>query len=380
MWTGLLAQPVLVSIDYISFYTAGRIAGSSGYNHLYNLDLQRSIQQETLNTGAAPGAVLAYNHPPFLVPLLHMITENDYVGSYIRWSIALLLVAVLCFVVVFRFLQQDSRFTLSACVLTAAASVLFFPVFISLLKGQDTLFMLLGALIWMGAVLRQNDRLAGASLVLVALKPHLALVLTIPTLLVRRRSVLPFCLTAALVALYCLLLVGFQGFHDFINIMGIAAHGEGYGLNQDKMYNFMGLLLRALPQADPAALRMLGWGLYVVTLGGLCWFYRGRKDLRPHDLGLVVLLGLFVSPHLHFHDLSLLVVPALAIASTAARGSSWGFPLVPALLVGISFILLFGTLVPGPYSYPSVYLIMLLLGSGLCIFPRLVRLGDPPQP
>lgn len=373
MWTRLPAQPELGNIDFISFYTAGRIAGSAGYTRLYDLDLQRSIQQEILHAGTALGAMLPYMHPPFLVPLLQLVTDSDYPGSYIRWSAVLLLAAVLCFVVVFRFLRRDNRFAISDCILTAAASVLFFPVFISLLKGQDTAFMLLGTLIWMGAVLRQNDRLAGASLILVALKPHIALVLAIPTLLVRRRALRSFCLTASLAALVGLLLVHWQGLHDFVSLMRITAQGQGYGVNQDKMYNFLGLMLRSVPRAEPATIRLLAWGLFLLATGALCWCYRKRTQLRESDLGLIVLLGLFTSPHLHFHDLSLLVVPALGLASTAAGDRSLGQAAAPAVLVVTSSIFLFAMLIPGPYCYTGAYLIMLLFGSGLWLFPRPVR-------
>lgn len=373
MWTQLFAQPALGGVDFISFYTAGRIAQSIGSSHLYDLDQQRSIQQDILITNHAPGAMLPYMHPPFLVPLLQVITTDDYKGSYIRWTLVLLLVMVFCSVVVYRFLRQDSGFSLSDSLVTAVASILFFPIFISLLKGQDTVFMLLGALLWMRAVLQKNDGLAGASLGLIALKPHIAIVLAIPTIFARRQALWSFCLTATLTALFCLVLVRWQGLLDFISLMRITAQGEGYGVNQVEMYNFIGLMLRAVPQADPEIVRMLSWGLYVLTIGALCWFYRDKKQLQVRDLGLAVILSLFTSPHLHFHDLSLLVVPALGLATTVVKESSWGCAAAPALLVVISSILLFGLLMQGSISYLIVYAIMIMFCIVFYMSPHLQR-------
>lgn len=380
MWSGLLNRPALGGIDFISFYTAGRIAQSAGCSRLYDLELQRSVQREILAADSVPDAMLPFMHPPFLVPLLQHTAGDDFTGSYIRWSFLLLLAASLCFVLLFRFFRHGNRLSLPSAILTSAACVLFFPNFISLLKGQDTLFMLLGALLWMGALNRRNDGLAGASLVLVALKPHIALLLAVPTLLARRRSRLPFCITAAAAALFSLLLVGAQGLRDYIRLMGITAQGEGYGVNQDKMYNFIGLALRAVPQVDPAMVRMLGWGVFLVTLAFLCLRYFGRKELRTYDIGLVVLLALFTSPHLHFHDLSLLTLPLAGIAAAFAGKRSRRCAVAAALPLAVSSVLLFVTLIPGSYGYPSVYLIMLLLGIGLRISNGSAPKADPAIP
>jgi len=233
--------------------------------------------------------------------------------------------------------------------------------------------MLLGALLWMRAVLQKNDRLAGASLALIALKPHIAIVLAIPTIFARRRALWSFCFTATLAALFSLLLVRWQGLHDLFNLMRITAQGEDYGINQASMYNFMGLVLRVVPQAAPEIVRMLSWGLYALTIGTLCWFYRDKKQLQVRDLGLAVILSLFTSPHLHFHDLSLLIVPALGLATIVARERSWGCTAAPALLVVISSILLFGLLMQGSISYLSVYAIMVMFCIGFSMSPHLQR-------
>src|SRR6187401_2357730 len=39
LWIGLLRLPALGGVDFIAFYTAGRVVRANGYGQLYNLDL-----------------------------------------------------------------------------------------------------------------------------------------------------------------------------------------------------------------------------------------------------------------------------------------------------------------------------------------------------
>src|SRR5258706_15569151 len=44
LWIGLLSLPALGGVDFISFYTAGRIARAGAYGQLYDLTLHYAIQ------------------------------------------------------------------------------------------------------------------------------------------------------------------------------------------------------------------------------------------------------------------------------------------------------------------------------------------------
>jgi hypothetical protein len=264
--------------------------------------------------------------------------------------------------------------------MAASSVVLFYPAFISLLKGQDTAFVLLGALVWMWALLARRERLAGVALALVLLKPQIALALALPLLVSRNRAAWWFCGTSALVALYSWLLVGAGGLLDLLGLLRLSSDGQGYGMNQPAMYNLLGLLIRGAPALDDATLSVLKWTAYLLTIGFLCWLWWGKREsLTIQHIGVAVTLSLFASPHLHLHDLSLLLLPALGgLALLWGRGRR-GRLAALALLPASSLLLFASDLVKAPLHFIAGYALMLALLVGLSSTLRSARVA-PYQP
>jgi hypothetical protein len=251
-------------------------------------------------------------------------------------------------------------------IVAAIGAVLFYPVFISLLKGQDTAFVLLGALIWVWAMRDRHEVLAGIALALVWLKPQIALALAIPLVASRNRAALWFFAASALLGLYSLALVGWGGVLDLLGLMRLSADGWGYGTNQQSMYNFLGLLIRNAPGLDNSTLSALKWAMYVLTIGGICWLWWGRRAaLGSAHIGLGMVACVFASPHLHLHDLSLLMIPALAMIEILWCGSGWARAIALAIFPVGSLLLFIGDLMPEPQHYIVGYMLMAVLGIGL---------------
>jgi hypothetical protein len=70
---------------------------------------------------------------------------------------------------------------------TLAGVLLFEPLFISVLKGQDSALLLLGGLLWFCGLTRNNDRLAGLGLSLTLIRPQIAILLAVPFLFRQRK-------------------------------------------------------------------------------------------------------------------------------------------------------------------------------------------------
>ncbi len=312
-WITFLRLPATTYLDFLSFYTAGRVFQSTGLSTLYDLDVQYAIQNSIRAGMFRHGGILPFIHPPFLVPILGLITTGDYRVSYMRWCLILLIVLALCCAVVF-YLLAEQGWDKPTRVITAVASVLFYPVYTSVLMGHDTPFMLLGALVWMWALINHRDTIAGAALAMVMLKPQIALVIAIPHIVAGRWRVWwSFCAASSVLTLYSIWLVGWQGARDFVDLMLLSAKGEGYGINQVEMYNFIGLVLRNTPMIMLSAVRILTWIFWVLSVAVLCWLWQRRShSLGFREIGLAVIVSLFASPHLHSHDLSLLLLPLLA--------------------------------------------------------------------
>jgi hypothetical protein len=158
--------------------------------------------------------------------------------------------------------------------------------------------------------------------------------------------------------------VGLDGVRGFINVLQVSAGGDWYGMKEPLMVNLVGLLWRITPGLGADAIHWTGWAVYGITLVGLCVLWFHSRDIGEKQIGLAIVLAVFVVPHLHYHDLTLLTVSVLALLLLLVRG---GFlhPQEAALIpLALSLALLFSNFAPAlKLNFP--YLIMLLLGVAL---------------
>jgi hypothetical protein len=353
------SRGVLEGADFVFYYAAGRVAREYGLVAVYNLDLEAEAQVAV--TGRPPGSqqVFLPNHPPFLYPVMMLLSGLEYRPAYLCFAAILLLLVVPGLLVLRRTLMSLGWSRAQARLLLAG--ILFFePFFISILKGQDSALLLLGGLLWLAGFLDSDDRLAGLGLALTLVRPQVALVLALPFLFRRRKILAWFCLGAAALGLYSYLQVGWGGAVDYYHLLTLSAAGQGYGIAEAAMFNLVGALLRLVPGLDPQAVHAIGWGVYAASLLGLCLLWGFSKQVQLWHLALAVTLSLFAAPHLHYHDLALLAVPLVGLA--AAGVAAGRLPVRRAALLPLlaSIVLLFaGFWAPVRFSVP--YIVMLAL-------------------
>jgi len=362
IWIRFINDPVeRTGADFIHFYSAGRIAQSAGAAHVYDLLLQQEIQQEQVGFTLAPGQVLPYNHLPFLIPILQTIVSTGYVSSFYRWVCIMIVLFITGILTLGRMLTEsgmDRRSTLLASI----GSFLFLPLFFSLMNGQDTAFLFLGAAIWMYGLVTGREMLAGLGLSLTTVRPHIALILALPMLFRSRKVFLGFVLGSGTLALVSFLIIGMEGTREFISVILISAGGEWHGMKQYAMYNLIGILMRTLPWLEAETIRMIGWIAYGATIIGLCIFWARSKGLQVGQTGLTVILALFTVPHLHFHDLTLLLIPIYELIRSSAQNTGLKTETATGLPIAISLLLLLGNASPIlQYTFP--YLVMIALAG-----------------
>jgi Glycosyltransferase family 87 len=347
--------------DFSVFYTAGRIAGSRQYFLLYDIPTQVKIQDSIWGIPLQADEILPFNHPPLLVPVLQIICTNNYISSYLRW-----LALLACFVVAAGFLLdrllKSLQWKFSERAVFITAFMLFYPTFISMLKGQDSALLLLGGTLWLYGMLREKDPLAGLGLAMLVIRPQIALLLSIPFIFNRRQVWWWFCGGALALSIYSFLLVGVRGSKDFINLLFQNAGGQSTGMNPNAMFNFVGMALRIFPHTDLAFVQNLAWAIYLAATIGLCILWGRTPKLQLWHLVLASSLSLFIAPHLHFHDLSFLLLPILGMSLILARRIQSGHSraLLVALPLVCSLALLFGD-IWDPVRFVIPYLIMLAL-------------------
>jgi hypothetical protein len=262
--------------------------------------------------------VLLYNHVPYLLPLLALLVGESYVASFVRWAL-LLLTLYLGAALVLAGLLRGNGWGRHEIRLAAAGMLTFFPLFVSLMNGQDTAFAVMGLALWCGGLLGGRDWLAGLGLALTTVRPHLALFLAVPFLFRRQKVFGWFCAGAAGLALMSLLVVGPEGVRAFLELMQVSAAGEWYGLKQPEMLNLVGLLWRAAPGLGGPIVRWIGWAAFAVGLAGCCILWARTREIGARHLCRAVTVAVFLSPHLHYHDLTWLL-PVLVLAMMGLKG------------------------------------------------------------
>ena len=356
LWIRFINDPVeRTGADFIAFYSAGRVAQEFGFSRVYEPDLQQDVQEKEVGFTLVPGQVLLYNHLPFLLPILRLSMTENYVGSFHVWVILLVSIYLIALIILSKTLQLSGLESQLISLLRLAA-FLFLPLFLSLMNGQDTAFVVLGASLWLYGLASGNEWLAGLGLSLTTVRPHLSLAFAIPMMFRHRKAFLAYILGSSVLAILSILILGWEGTRQFINILLISTGGEWHGMNEESMVNLLGLVIRLLGPSAGDLLRTWSWMIFGATILGISFLWYRKKDSLNYVIGLTVILALFTSPHLHFHDLTLLLIPFydLVRSGQLKRFAAIAFPIAASLLLLIS------NLTP-VLQFTTPYLLMLAL-------------------
>lgn len=280
--------------DFPAFYSSTRIWQEGGNPY----DLEKQCEKQIPIRGVP---CLPFAHPPVLLPLMSLISNDDFLRSYYRWTGALLIVVLLCVIPFYRISHNWQN---------SIQSILFLPVVISLALGQDTPFILLGVLLCLWLLAEGKDFLAGLALSLSVIKPQIAILLGLPLLFARPKAFAGFCVGGLALAGFSFALVGIDGFVGLLRIVRVLSQGQGFGVNTQFMVSVTGLLVRV--GLSPS----WSWGFFGLALIGITILWR-RFGITPQTFSLGIVLALFCAPHLHLHDLSLLSGPILFLHSQA---------------------------------------------------------------
>jgi Glycosyltransferase family 87 len=361
LWTRMvISHAERTGSDFVSAYTGGVVARTWGGANVYNLSYQQAVQDEVVGFDLAPGQVLMFNHPPYLVPLLSLLMDGNYTASLVRYALVMAALYAAALAAAWQLLRRED-WRRGGVVLMLAGMATFYPLFVSLVNTQDTALMVLGGFLWLFGLLTGRDWLAGLGLALTTVRPHVTMVLALPFLLRRRNVFWWFCAGAAVLGLVSLLAVGVDGLKAYLDILLKSAGGNFYGMQEAAMVNLVGLLTRHASGLGMEAIHWIGWGGYAAAILALCLVWGRSWELDGRHFGLAVILAVFFAPHLHYHDLTLLLVPLLALLLMAVRGRFLRLREAALLPLGLSIILLVSNFAPGPKADLPVF-VMILMG------------------
>lgn len=114
--------------------------------------------------------------------------------------------------------------------------------------------------------------------------------------------------------MFSLLMLGQQGSLDFIQTLRISSSGEWFGMNEAAMFNLLGFSLRLFPGTNLLLMRQAAWTLFAgAAILTSISFAKVKMD-NDVKFSITLIIYILVSPHLHYHDLSLLLIPAFILA------------------------------------------------------------------
>ncbi len=305
--------------DYVSYWAAGQQLVHHG--NPYDSEAVLRLERAAGLVGQQP--LLMRNPPLAFVLTLPLGLVSVRVGAIV-WSLALV-AALMASIRMLWIVQGRPRDRLYL------AGYVFPPALACLLAGQVGIFLLLGVTLFL-FLHRSRPSLAGASLLLCALKPHLFLpcgIVLVAWIVLRKAYPILLGAAAALLASLALLL--------FLNagIWSQYAHGERAENIQNLFIPCLSVLLRIA--IDRNAL----WIQALPELAGCAWaiwyFWKRRERWSWVDHGaLLLLVSVMVAPYAWFTD-EVLLLPA--ILAGLYRSLNAGRSFVPfGCIAGVALI------------------------------------------
>jgi hypothetical protein len=371
---GVRFSASLQGTDFPDFYCAARMLAEGHGHQLYDADLQREYQARF-----AGRVGTLYIHPPFEAALYLSVAWLSMRYAYLLWSflnLALLALAV-------RRLAKEALVPWDWRVLLAA-SLIFAPLLLCFLQGQDSVLLLL--LVTLAFAFLRHDRAfaAGCWLALALFKFQIVLPLALVLVLTSGRSARGglakgFSLVALALAGLSAAISGWSVFTVYPRFLLHLQDQPFAGIMPRAMANFRGLIY-FLFGSDQSYRAVVALSLCLAALirtltlwrnadfssdEGSAASTRGEFDLAFAN---TVLFALLVSYHLNPHDLTLLLLPiSLLLHHTLAHTPRPWHPAdwTTTGLIAILFLppIHLWTLRAGTYALISIPVLGLFLSS-----------------
>ena len=317
------------SADFSIFYTAAKMVQHGEGAKLYDVAEQGRMESVLYPKVATPGETLIYDHPPLEALLFLPLAYVSYSTAYLIWLAVSILLLLLAVRLLSPFLKEIKALWAPLAVLIFLG---FFPIFVCLLQGQDSILLLLLITLVFINLKKGRDFKGGILLAIALFKFQYTVPFLVPFILWRRWEFLSgVAVSSAGLFLLSLPVAGFWGTLSYatflINLMkGISAHRALYSLGfpPNTVPNIWGavemMAHNVLSRSFRKGIIIVLSGLAVLWLAK-CWPLGRRTSAKAFDLGfsLAVVTSVLVSYHVLLHDLSLLLIPFVLVLNQILR-------------------------------------------------------------
>lgn len=314
--------------DFVAYYTALQIMTDGKGSDLYSRRTQFAYQQRVLDRLQSSlmledrfrAGLLFFVNPPITLIWFLPLANLSYFQAFIVWDLA----NFVCFAVgLVTLLRSDGDSPLRDVGFLTLACLAFPPVFVTLLQGQISgVLFFVAARVYL-SLKKKRGLEAGLWLSLLLTKFQLLPAFLFLFLWKRQWRIvggfLMGCLVALLVALR---LVGGQGLMGYARFAGeMAGWVNRYGMTPNAMHCLRGQFNAWWYETSPL-LALISTVLLAVALM-VIMIAKCRRPDYDFRLGyaLLIVTSILVSPHVNFHDLSLLLIPGVLVYQvTRERG------------------------------------------------------------
>ena len=302
-----LFPKIQTGTDFADFYVAAQIVLQGRGHQLYD----SAVQNEFL--ARYSGRVGTYFiHPPFETLVYLPFSLWTLSRAYLLWS----LFNVILLIPVAKALAQ-AAFTNWSWRVLLPLLLLFVPVLLDFLHGQDALLVLFFLVSAFAAMEGEKEFTAGCFLACGLFKFHLALAVAIPVFSIGRKKVLAgFASVAAVLLLISVEISGWGVLFSYPRFLTHFSDLPLAGVHNEQMANLRGIFGLAFPGRAPAAFGMTVFSsLLVLWLAASSWVASARRAGQSAALPFAntVIGAILVSYHLSPHDLVILLLPMALI-------------------------------------------------------------------
>lgn len=306
------------TLDFATFYTAGKIVSLGLSHHLYQLPVQKQIQHAFAN------AFLPFLHPPFEALLFAPLTVFSYPHALLVWDALNLLVWGL---VAYRLRETGYRLTrFGKAVWWGLCAVFLLAI---LILGQDTLLLAAVFLLAFLALKQEREYAAGIWLGAGLFRFEVILPFVFIFLLRRRWKILVgFFGLSILAAGISVAMVGWGGLVDYAGLLLQAGQATGrdmHVVHVATMPSLRGLLFTLFGGIIPGrTLFPVVVATSVALLLWATWLFRSlAQPVKPTfdlEFSFATIAALLASYHVFVHELTpLMVVAFLLLGYEGAR-------------------------------------------------------------
>jgi hypothetical protein len=127
------------------------------------------------------------------------------------------------------------------------------------------------------------------------------------------------------------------------------------------MVNLIGFLRRTFPAMQAAFVRLIGWIGFALATVYLCVVWVRNAEIKERQIGLAVIITIIGVPHIHYHDLALLLIPIFCIVRIMLDKGLLKTSQAVLMPLGVSLLLFTSFLLVPALKYIVLYLLIILI-------------------